>query len=163
MMRPHMMTAASFRCYISACTATAPIVSDRSRTIETADTTYVPDAGQIVLLRSQEGQFTVALSDQNISFDLDRDVTAARFGTPYHDGTNLLLPVQVSTAHCTNRILGVVIAEQRVQSYSYLGGNCAANSDTTRPCQGTKVGCRVRVGASNSDLANGRITANVIR
>ena len=88
-------------------------------------TAPISDVGQMVLLRAQDGRFKVASQDRDLLFNLDPDVTFARFGSPYKQGSTLLLPVYITTPHCQNRVVAFLIERAKVQSFQYLGGNCA--------------------------------------
>src|SRR5690625_4752678 len=100
-------------------------VDAQLRTVDVTST--IADIGQMLLLQAHDGRFNVVMQETDLSFNLDPEVTFARFGTPYKQGATLLLPVHIATPHCQNRIVAFVIEDAEVRSFEYLGGNCATH------------------------------------
>lgn len=71
--------------------------------------------------------------DEKLSFNLDPEVTSARFGTPSNIGSTLLLPIHITTQHCQNRMAAYLIEDAVVKSFEYLGGNCAVPTSKPAP------------------------------
>ena len=120
---------------LAACSTYMPSstpVESQTKTIDSV--AGIPELDLITLQRNQKGRFEVVSQDEKLSFNLDPEVTSARFGTPSNIGSTLLLPIHITTQHCQNRMAAYLIEDAVVKSFEYLGGNCAVPiTETNQP------------------------------
>ena len=120
---------------LAACSTYMPsstLIGSQTALIDSA--VGIPELGLITLQRNQKGRLEVASQDKTLFFNLDPEVTSARFGTPSKIGSTLLLPIHITTQHCQNRMAVYLIEGTTVKSFEYLGGNCAVPiTETNQP------------------------------